>query len=300
MKILVLGATGYAGFHISRALRQEGHTVLGLTRDAAGTRARELLVEEVRPVEGLMSDPETYRAALEESDAVVCAALDMNDPLGSDRLLFRTLREAQERTGRSRHLVFTTGITFLTTTGHVWDEKTPADPGNPLHLRAQAEQDLADSGLPHTVLRPSFIYGGSGRSSKSAQWFTAARDGEPVFYGDTTKRYTWVHVDDLAAAYVAVLRRPDAFDGQIFMLGDEHQPTLLSVQQACLNAAGYTGDIAFQSAESGGVLETCADRDELVDSTNARTLLGWQPRHPGILEDTLTYYAAWDRAQPQK
>ncbi|MHC3814649.1 NAD-dependent epimerase/dehydratase family protein [Streptomyces sp. DT9] len=244
MKILVLGATGYAGFHISRALRQEGHTVLGLTRDATSTRSRDLLVEEVRPVEGLMSAPETYRAALEEADAVICAALDMNDPLGSDRLLFRTLREAQERTGRSRHLVFTTGITFLTTSGGVWDEKTPADPGNPLHLRAQAEQDLA-------------------------------------------------------AAYVTVLRRPEAFDGEVFMLGDEHQPTLLSVQQACLNAAGYSGDISFESADTGGMLESCADRDELVDSAKARTVLGGQPRHPGILEDTLTYYAAWDRAQPQ-
>ncbi|MEU3185710.1 NAD(P)-dependent oxidoreductase [Streptomyces sp. NPDC006923] len=299
MKILVLGATGYAGFHISRALRQEGHTVLGLTRDATGDRARELLVEEVRPVEGLMSDPETYRAALEGADAVVCAALDMNDPLGSDRLLFRTLREARERTGRSRHLVFTTGITFLTTTGEVWDEQTPADPGNPLYLRAQAEQDLKDSGLPHTVVRPSFIYGGSGRSSKSAQWFIAARTGEPVFYGDTTKRYTWVHVDDLATAYVAVLRQPGAFDGQTFMLGDEHRPTLLSVQQACLDAAGCTAGITFQSADAGGMLESCADRDELVDSAKARTLLGWKPRHPGILEDTLTYYAAWDRARPQ-
>ncbi|MFJ6852372.1 NAD-dependent epimerase/dehydratase family protein [Streptomyces sp. NPDC091271] len=299
MKILVLGATGYAGFHIARALRQEGHTVLGLTRDATSPRAAELLVEEVRPVEGLLSDPETYRGALEEADAVVCAALDMNDPLGSDRTLFQALREAQDRTGRSRHLVFTTGITFLASTGQVWDEETPADPDNPLHLRAQAEQELAAGGLPHTVLRPSFIYGGSGRSSKSAQWFADAREGHPVFYGDITKRYTWVHVDDLAAAYVAVLRRPEAVDGQIIMLGDEHRPTLLSVQQACLDAAGYTGDITFESADAGGLLESCADRDELVTSAKARELLDWRPRHPGILEDTLTYYAAWDRAHTQ-
>ncbi|MFJ4828927.1 NAD-dependent epimerase/dehydratase family protein [Streptomyces sp. NPDC088747] len=298
MKVLVLGATGYAGFHVARALRQEGHTVLGLTRDAAGTRAQELVVEEIHPVEGRLSDPDSYRTALEEADAVVCAALDMDDPLGSDRKLFQTLREAEQHTGRSRHLVFTTGITFLTTTREVWDETTPPAPDNPLYVRAQAEQDLAASGMPHTIVRPSFIYGGSARSSKSAQWFTDARNGHSAFYGDVTKRYSWVHVDDLAAAYVAILERPEVADGNIFMFGDEHQPKLLSVQQACLRVAGYTGDITFQSAQSGGMLESCADRDELVTSEKAQKLLGWSPRHPGILEDTLTYYAAWDRARP--
>lgn len=299
MKVLVLGATGYAGFHIAQALRRDGHTVLGLTRDATSARARELVAEEIRPVEGQMSDPDSYRAALEQADAVVTAALDMADPLGSDRKLFRTLREAQERTGRSRHLVFTTGITFLASTGEVWDERTPADPGSPLYIRAQAEEELAASGMPYTIVRPSFIYGADARSSKTSQWFLAARDGNPVFYGNTAKRYTWVHVDDLAAGYTEILDRPEAADGETFMFGDEHRPTLLSVQEACLRAAGCDKEITFADAESGGMLETCADRDELVDSAKARRLLGWAPRHPGVLEDTLTYYAAWDRSQRQ-
>ena len=48
MKILVTGATGYAGFHAAIALRQAGHQVYGLVRDRTKPRAKKLQRYEVQ------------------------------------------------------------------------------------------------------------------------------------------------------------------------------------------------------------------------------------------------------------
>ena len=294
MKILVTGATGYAGIQISAALRRDGHTVLGLTRDADGPRARSLAVAEVTPVNGDISDADSYRPHLDDVDAVVHAVLDMNDPVGSDQRLFAELRAAQNRDGRGRHLVYTGGISSYGKTGKpLMDENTPGDPDSPLHFRMQVEQELAASGLPHTVVRPGFMYGGEARTSITGQWFADGHAGRAVFYGDPDKRWTWVHVNDLAEAYVAILARAPELNGETFVLGDEQRPRVLEVYTACLRAAGYAGAIEYESAEAGGMLQMAADQDELVTSAKARRRLGWTPRHTGVLDELETYHRAW-------
>ena len=52
MKVLVTGATGYAGFHAAIAFREAGHQVKGLVRDKTKSRAQKLLPYEVNLVAG--------------------------------------------------------------------------------------------------------------------------------------------------------------------------------------------------------------------------------------------------------
>ncbi len=61
MKVLVTGATGYAGFHAAISLRQAGHQVYGLVRDGSKTRAKELQRYEVQLALGDIKQPESYR-----------------------------------------------------------------------------------------------------------------------------------------------------------------------------------------------------------------------------------------------
>ncbi|MGP3922976.1 hypothetical protein [Streptomyces sp. 8N616] len=42
---------------------------------------------------------------------------------------------------------------------------------------------------------------------------TAPCPGQAAFYGDTSKRWSWGHVEDLAQAYVKILDDPAAVDG---------------------------------------------------------------------------------------
>ncbi|WP_328498623.1 NAD-dependent epimerase/dehydratase family protein [Streptomyces sp. NBC_00414] len=298
MKILVTGATGYAGRRVSTALARAGHTVLGLTRDTATEAARDLTVDEVTPVQGDLSRPESWRDHLDGTDAVVHLLMDMSDPVGTDRRLFTELVEAQERDGRRRHLVFTTGISAYGRTGPaLMDENTRGNPESPIGFRFALEKELAATGLSHTVVRPGFMYGGPATTSMTGQWFAGAEAGEPVFYGDTTKRWSWIHVDDLADAYVRVLDNPAAVDGEVFVVADDQRLSALDMQRVAVSAAGWTGGIAEESAEAGGMLQMAADQDELVTSAKAHRLLGWRPRHASFTDAPERHYRAWKAAR---
>ncbi|USX49992.1 NAD(P)-dependent oxidoreductase [Lentzea sp. HUAS12] len=290
MQILVTGATGYAGRRVSAALARAGHTVLGLTRDPA--TAADLVVDEVTPVRGDLAKPDTWREHLDGTDAVVHLVMDLNDPMGTDRTLFAEISEAEKRDGRRRHLVYTTGISSYGRTGvALMDENTPGNPESPIGFRFALEAELAASGIAHTVVRPGFLYGGPATTSMTAQWFAAAEEGTPVFYGDIAKRWSWVHVDDLADAYVRVLDREPA--GEVFVIADDQRMTALDVQRAAVRAAGFTGEIRLEPAEAGGIMQVAADQDELVSSAKAHRLLGWRPRHVSFTDAPQRHHGAW-------
>ncbi|SEP73437.1 NAD-dependent epimerase/dehydratase family protein [Lentzea albida] len=290
MQILVTGATGYAGRRVSAALARAGHTVLGLTRDPA--TAADLVVDEVTPVRGDLAKPDTWREHLDGTDAVVHLVMDLNDPMGTDRTLFAEISEAERRDGRRRHLVYTTGISSYGRTGvALMDENTPGNPESPIGFRFALEAELAASGLAHTVVRPGFLYGGPATTSMTAQWFAAAEEGTPVFYGDIAKRWSWVHVDDLADAYVRVLDREPA--GEVFVIADDQRLAALDVQRVAVRAAGFTGEIRLEPAEAGGIMQVAADQDELVSSAKAHRLLGWRPRHVSFTDAPQRHHEAW-------
>jgi nucleoside-diphosphate-sugar epimerase len=293
MRILVTGATGYAGSRIAAALSRDGHTVLGLTRSSAGERSLEAI--EVTPALGDLARPDSWRDHLRDADAVVHAVLDLGDPVGSDQRLFTELLAAQEADGRRRHLVYTTGISAYGRTGlPLVDETTPGNPESPLHFRFRLERELADSGLGHTIVRPGFLYGGAAGTSMLGQWFA----GGSSFYGDTTKRWSWVHVEDLADAYTAILRDPARFDGETFVLADDQRLRAIDVQREALRAAGHTGEVSLEDAEAGGMMQVAADQDELVTSAKAHRLLGWRPRHLSPTDAIDVHFRAWRAAQP--
>ncbi|MFJ2558077.1 MULTISPECIES: NAD-dependent epimerase/dehydratase family protein [unclassified Streptomyces] len=135
-------------------------------------------MDEVIPVEGDFSEPETWRGHLDGTDVVVHLLMDMSDPVGGDRRLFAELLAAQERDGR-RRLVFTTGISSYGRTGlPLMDENTPGNPESPIGFRFVLEKELAASGLAHTVIRPGFMNGGPATTSMTGQWFAAAEAGD--------------------------------------------------------------------------------------------------------------------------
>lgn len=297
MQILVIGATGYAGRRVSAALARAGHTVLGLTRDAGGAGARHLAAAEVTPVEGDFVKPETWRDHLTGTDAVVHLLLEMSDPVGGDQQLFAEVAAAQDRDGRRRHLVYTTGISSYGRTGlPLMDETTPGQPESPIGFRFGLEKELAATGLAHTVVRPGFLYGGPATTSMTGQWFAAAEAGDPVFYGDPAKRWSWIHVDDLADAYVRILDHPAAVDGEVFVIADDQRLAALDVQRTAVRAAGHPGEIRLDSAAAGGIMQLAADQDELVSSAKAHRLLGWRPRHLSFTDAPERHYRAWKAA----
>ena len=143
MKILITGATGYAGFHAAIALRQAGHQVYGLVRDNSKPRAKDLERHEVQLAVGDVKQPQTYRQLLEQSDVLIHTMMDFADPQGTDLKLFETLQQAAETSPRSRLFVYTTGCSIYgKRPERVMDETTPGNPEHKLAFRMELEQKL--------------------------------------------------------------------------------------------------------------------------------------------------------------
>ena len=305
MKILVTGATGYAGYHTAIAFRQAGHQVSGLVRDKNKDRAQKLLSYEVNLAQGDLSDPDTYRQYIEDSDVIVHTVLDFNSPQETDQKLFDTLQQVanNSRPQRQRIFIYTTGCSIYGKRPEkVMDETTPANPDHALAYRMESESILLSADMPkvnRVVLRPGFMYGLDGHSSISAKWFAMGEKGQATYNGDRNKGWSWVHVGDLAQAYVMVAESPANLDGQVFCVADEQRYKCVDVMQACISAAGYEGEIEFAASNDDDITSTWFDQNEFITSGKIRRWLNWFPKHTGLIDEIETYYASWKAAQSQ-
>ena len=299
MKVLITGITGYAGYHTAIAFRRAGHQVFGLAKDPGKDRAQELLRHEVNLVKGDLSQPETYRQYIADADVMVHTVLDFENPQETDEKLFKTIQEVAQnsRIQRQRLFIYTTGCSIYgKRPERVMDETTPANPDHPLGFRMEMESKLFATEMPRVsrvVLRPGFMYGLDGHSSISARWFGMGEKGEAVYRGDRDKGWSWVHVGDLAQAYVTVAESAANLDGQVFCVADEQRYKCVEVMQACLTAAGYQGEIEFAPPSDEDETSTWFDQNEFITSGKIRRWLGWYPRHTGLIDEIETYYAAW-------
>ncbi|HSC76461.1 MAG TPA: NAD-dependent epimerase/dehydratase family protein [Pseudomonadales bacterium] len=92
MRVLVTGSTGFVGFHVVKALKAKGHTVVALVRSA--DKARQLYEQHGivldHLVVGSVSDNKIVRDALHGCEAVVHAAAITPMQAGSEQDLFAT------------------------------------------------------------------------------------------------------------------------------------------------------------------------------------------------------------------
>ncbi len=299
MRVFVTGVSGYAGFYCALRLAATGHTVTGLVRNPEQPRLNILRMQEVALVCGDVCQAETYRAELERSDVVIHTMLDKKRPFEADRALFSTLQQLPARTPR-RRLIYTTGCSiFGKASAAVMDEHTEPNPEHPLAFRRQLEREaMALTNTGTVVLRPGFMFGNDGYNSVSADWFAMADGGDAVFRGDRDRGWTWIHIADLAEAYRLVVEAEQrVVEGEIFHLGDQRRPRSLDVMRACLDAAGYRGDIRFEGPVKGDNISTWFNQNEFIASQKAHERLGWSARHDGIIEAAKQAYQSWKAAQ---
>jgi nucleoside-diphosphate-sugar epimerase len=299
MRVFVTGASGYAGFYAALRLAATGHTVTGIVRHPEQPRLNILRMQEVTLLAGDVCQAGTYRSELERSDVVIHTMLDKKRPLETDRALFGALQELPPRIPR-RRFIYTTGCSiFGKVPVSVMDERTEPNPDHPLAFRRGLEREaLALTNVGTVVLRPGFMFGNDGFNSVSADWFAMAQAGDAVFRGDRERGWSWIHIADLAEAYRLVVEAEEGVvDGEIFHLGDERRPRSLDVMLACLDAAGYKGDMRFEGPTKGDNISTWFNQNEFITPQKARERLGWSARHDGIIESAKLVYEAWRAAQ---
>jgi nucleoside-diphosphate-sugar epimerase len=308
MQVFLTGATGYIGFAVSAALRRHGHRVWGLARNE--TKAARLARHEIEPVIGDLSGPKSYVDVAAHCSVLIHTAFDYSgEGVAKNKLTIDTLLDAGRRGGEPKTLIFTSGAWVYGDTGdQMVDETTPLNPIKLVAWRPVHEQlVLGASGLRSIVIRPGCVYGGAG--GLTARWFAnpappvgspsplveRGSGGEAAVVGDGRNRWTMVHLDDLADAYVRAAE--SGLTGEVFNVTDRSRFTVLELATAAARAAGYKGEIPLLPlAEARKTMGDFADAlalNQHLDSGKAVRLLGWQPRHGGFLDEVEVLYRAW-------
>ncbi len=186
MNCMVTGAFGYSGRYIARRLLEEGHGVGTLTNSMP--RDPELKGR-LRAFPLNFADPAGLTAALRGTDVLINTywtrfsrpGLTFDDAVRHTGILLEAARNAGVR--RVVHLSIT--------------HPDPESPLDYFRAKARAEAVLAASGLPHSILRPTILFGREDLLINNIAW---ALRRLPVFgiFGSGRFRLQPVHVDDVA------------------------------------------------------------------------------------------------------
>jgi len=299
MRVFITGISGYAGYYAALRLACAGHEVTGLVRNPDQPRLDVLRVHEIKLVVGDVSEPEGYRDQLEQSHAIIHTMLDKRQPKQTDRTLFAALAGLALHAGTRRRFIYVTGCSIFGKTGvRVMDESTEPNPNHVLAFRRDLEKEaLALENVGVVVLRPGFMYGNDGFNSQATDWFEMGEAGEGIYRGDREKSWSWIHIADLAEAFLRVVEAGSAVDGEVFCLADDAQPLCRDVMRRCVELAGYRGEIRFEGPLPGNNTSTWFDQNELMSSEKAHRVLSWAARRPSVLEALPAAYAAWKVAR---
>ena len=209
MTVLVTGGTGFIGPHVAHALRVRDVAVRALVRDPR--RASRLAAWGVEVVQGDVTDAASLRDACVDVEAVVhLVSIIKGSRDDFERVMIegtRNLVAAAKEAGVGR---------FVLTSALGLDERSrQAVPY--FGAKWQMERAVEQSGLEHTILRPSFVFGRDGGVLPTFVRLARFAPVTPIV-GTGEQRLQPIWVEDLAAHYALALELPEA-SGRTFELG---------------------------------------------------------------------------------
>ena len=247
MRVLLTGGTGFVGYNLVSALKQQGHEIVCLIRRTSNTT----LLEELGGVEytmGELNDPASLRTALDGVDAVVHLAgavkavrregyFAVNTE--GTRNLVEAVRDA--RPGLKRFVY----VSSLAAGG-------PSRPGEPRneqdedrpvthygHSKKAAEDIILGyrEEIPSVILRPATVYGPADVALLG--FFRSVSRGFRARFLWRDLSLSMVYAEDLAGAVVRALvsQLPS---GDLFYVSDGREYRLDEVQQEIGTALGFS------------------------------------------------------------
>ncbi len=210
-RVLLTGATGFVGRHLARALVDRGAEVVALVRPGS-SRSVPAGVTAVAVPRSAADLEEAVRAA--RADACVHLATHYVAQHRPDEV--EALLQANVIFGaRLAEALAAVGGVPLVDVGTVWQHVDNA-PYRPANLYAASKQALADllvayslrSGLPVVRVTLTDTYGPDDDRPRLVPLLVeAASSGAPVYLASGTQLVDLVHIDDVVAAFAAVLDR---------------------------------------------------------------------------------------------
>jgi nucleoside-diphosphate-sugar epimerase len=293
MRVFVTGASGHIGSAVLPELLQAGHQVVGLARSDRSAEVLAAAGVEVR--RGDLDDLDGLREAAATADGVIHLAFkhdlmgtgDFTAAAAADLAAIKALASALEGTGKP--LVTSSGTLMLTYAGITGRPGTEADSaaGGP---RVEAENfviGLAERGVRSSAVRlPPIVHSALDHHGFAHILIGIARQtGVSAYVEDGANRWPSVHTLDAARVYRLALESAPA-GSRLHAVADEGIP-FRDIAAAIGRGAGVP--VAGISAEDAGerfaFLGAAVGVDNPTSNEVTRKMLGWEPAHPGLLED---------------
>ena len=301
MRVVVTGAAGFIGSHLSERLVARGHDVIGLDsfddylysaqikrHNAVALAA----LDRFRLVEGTIVDPAVVSQVITPTVDVVChlAALAGVRPSLAQPLRYLqtnitgtgVIIERMRELGKQR-LVFASSSSVYgakpgTNVAAFREDDPCLTPASPYaatkrmnELQLSTYRDLY--GLGVHALRFFTVYGPRQRTDMAISKFIAAisEDRPITVFGDGSSRRDYTFIDDIVSGVVASIEaiQPGAYE--LINLGGTATISLADLISTVERVVGKTAKIDRQPPQPGDVPITYAD------VTRARALLGYEP-----------------------
>jgi len=225
--ILVTGGTGFVGGHLLRRLRQEGLPVRALARHPDRVQPLKDLGVEVVP--GDISDKVSLEKAAEGIERVIhLVGIIQETPGVTFRGVHvegtRNVIEAAHKAG-VRHFFHQSAL-----------GTRPGAKSEYHRTKWEAEELVRQSGIPHTILRPSLIYGPGDKFTIRLSEMLRRAPVMPVI-GSGKSRVQPIYIDDVVSCMVKVVIG-DAFLNEIYEIGGPDQLTYKEVTTAIAETMG--------------------------------------------------------------
>ena len=231
--VAVVGGTGFVGGAIAAELHRRGDRVIVLSH--RGDAARGPLPDEVEIRTADVADPASLSVALRGVDAAVIALAFPNSPMESPRrghTFMAVDADGTEhvvlaaRSSGIRHIVYVSGAGAAPDAEDHW-----------FRAKWRAEESVRTSGIPFTIIRPTWIFGP--RDVSLNRFLTFARRLPVVPLTNTGRQLLApVFVDDVARLVADALTDPAAAC-EVFELGGPETMTMREIIGRATRVTGH-------------------------------------------------------------
>ena len=297
MKLFLTGATGFIGGAVARAAISTGHQVTALVRSEASGPAAALSRTGVALHAGDLRQPQSFSAAAGTAEAVIHTASTNDASSGAVDEAAALAILAALPAGAA--FVYTSGAWVYGDTGST--SATEASGLNPPLLvawRPEVERKVlafaAERSVGAVVLRPAMVHGDGGGVFGMLAGM-ARHSGIVQIVGTGLNHWPTVHVDDLAAAYIAAVERTNngerGIAGRTFNIVAEEAVPVAAIADAVRAAVG-ADRIEVMPLESArqtmGPFADALALDQRISGQLARQALAWKAGRPGVLAELLS------------
>lgn len=316
MSIVVTGAAGFIGYHVSEALLARGERVIGVDNlndyyevdlkearlaQLDGKRAFEFFKADISDREAMFAiadaNPDiTGIVHLAAQAGVRYSQINPYAYVQSNVMGQVVVLEMARRLKQLRHMVYASSSSVYGANTEIpFSVDHAVEQPISLYAATKRADELISytyahlHGLPLTGLRFFTVYGPWGRPDMAPMLFTRAiLAGEPIRVfnrGEMSRDFTFV--DDIVDGVVRALDRPAQGTPPhvLYNLGNNRSEKLMDLIAALETALGRKAEMRFEPLQPGDVPATCAD----IDATKAH--LGYEPRTP--MSEGIPRFVGW-------